>query len=73
MGCGTLPDGTLRLPVDQDGKVGMGVDVDESRCNEASCHIYALLSLKCSSRGYFDDLSLLDSQVTPEPGIPATV
>src|SRR4030042_4024234 len=48
MGCGTLPDSTLRPPVDQDGKVRMGMDIDETRGDETSSGVYPPLSLRSS-------------------------
>jgi hypothetical protein len=61
------------MAVHEDGKVGVGVDVNESRRNKPATNVKGLLSLERASRGNPNNPTLPDGEVTPEPGVPTSV
>jgi hypothetical protein len=63
----------LRAAIDQDGEVGVSMDVNEARSDEATTNINALLSLEGPSRCNLTDSTSSYGEVAPKPGIPTTI
>lgn len=73
VGRGTLTDSALGAAIHENGKVRVGVDVNEPRRDKATTDINDLPSLERADRGNLSNPTSSDGKVTPEPGTPTSV
>jgi hypothetical protein len=73
MGRSTLADGALGTVIHQDGKVGVGMNVNEPWCNEPATDVKGFPPPERTSWSNLGYPTALNAYIAPEPGIPASI